>query len=96
MATTFAARSPAFTSWITPGATRQDSGLIALLGSTPHEHGQIAFNQIGGIKAGVCGKSGVHLWRNFNEHDHSLLFALRDIEAFEVGAFDWQHGSSSA
>ena len=31
LATTFAARPPAFTSWITPGATRQDC-LIALLG----------------------------------------------------------------
>src|SRR5829696_5276828 len=71
------------------------AGLNRLTRLTLHEHRQVTLNQIGGVKAGVSVKAGVHLWRNLDQHDHGLVVASRHIEAFEVGAFDRQHGSSS-
>src|SRR5215212_4222650 len=68
------------------------AGLNRLARLTLHEHRQVTLNQIGGVKARVSVKAGVHLWRNLDQHDHGLIVALRHIKAFEVGAFNRQHG----
>ena len=53
------------------------------------QHGQIAFNTIGSVKARMSVKTCIHLRREFDEHYHGFVFAVRNVESFEDSSGDW-------
>jgi|SRR6266571_1181420 len=67
-----------------PGLT----GLDWLPGLTTFQHGKIAVEQIGSVEARMGVKSCIHVGREFDQHYHSFVVAVRNVERFEGGSPD--------